>query len=855
MTTLTRPQATDYLDGAGVELDLVLGEYADLIEATESGLSTHDHNGGDGGQIAYANLSGLPTLGTAAALDVGTTANKILQLDATAKLPAVDGSQLTNLPSVVGDHGALSGLADDDHAQYHTDARGDARYSVIAHNHAGTYEASGAVATHSALTSAVHGITAFGASLVDDASAADARTTLGLGAAASLNVGTVAGTVAAGDDARIVAAAPETTSTIGTLIAGSADKATPVDADSLAISDSAAAGILKRLSWANVKAGLNSIYARLAGAAGGQTITGGTAAGENLTLLSTSNATKGAVIFGTSSEYDHANERLGVGTLTPGAKLHALATTEQLRLGYDASNYASTTVSAAGVVANTATGGQWTYRATSSSATLGAELISNGTFASDLASWTDSGASWSWSAGTALHTAGSSTTLTQAETVTNGATYQIGITITGRTAGSIAVSLGAVSVIGSGTATAFAATFTRTLVADTTGSVNLVITPTSDFNGAIDNVTLKLVTLGSLSPVIVLSDSAGTASVQLRASTASLSSVAVGLDAQRSLTTGSNNSAIGVSAQRSLTTGSNNSAIGMSAQYSMTTGIYNSAIGRDAQRSLTTGSSNSAIGMSAQSYLTTGESNSAIGRDAQYSLTTGSNNSAIGVSAQYYLTTGIYNTAIGVSAQYSLTTGESNSAIGRAAQYSMTTGSNNSAIGRAAQYSLTTGESNSAIGRAAQQYLANGSTAATIADNSVYIGANTKQSADSVTNENVFGYNATGIGSNSCVIGSSAVTKCQLYGDIILDKTVTAAGTTGAQTINKTVGSVNFAAAASSLAVTNSRVTTASVIVATVATDDATMKSVVAVSAAGSFTLTANAAATAETRVNFIVIN
>jgi len=713
MTTLTRPQATDYLDGAGVELDLVLGEYADLIEATESGLSTHDHNGGDGGQIAYANLSGLPTLGTAAALDVGTTANKILQLDATAKLPAVDGSQLTNLPSVVGDHGALSGLADDDHAQYHTDARGDARYSVIAHNHAGTYEASGAVATHSALTSAVHGITAFGASLVDDASAADARTTLGLGAAASLNVGTVAGTVAAGDDARIVAAAPETTSTIGTLIAGSADKATPVDADSLAISDSAAAGILKRLSWANVKAGLNSIYARLAGAAGGQTITGGTAAGENLTLLSTSNATKGAVIFGTSSEYDHANERLGVGTLTPGAKLHALATTEQLRLGYDASNYASTTVSAAGVVANTATGGQWTYRATSSSATLGAELITNGDFATNLSGWTDSGASWSWSAGTALHTAGSSTTLSQAETVTNGATYQIGITITGRTAGSIAVSLGAVSVIGSGTATAFTATFTRTLVADTTGSVNLVITPTSDFNGAIDNVTLKLVTLGSLSPVIVLSDSAGTASVQLRASTASLSSVAVGLDAQRSLTTGSYNSAIGMS--------------------------------------------------------------------AQYSLTTGSNNSAIGRGAQYYLTTGSYNTAIGVSAQYSLTTGGSNSAIGLDAQYSLTTGSYNSAIGRAAQYSLTTGSYNSAIGRAAQQYLANGSTAATIADNSVYIGANTKQSADSVTNENVFGYNATGLGSNTVAIGDLNVTRTGLRGSVdIVASSSTTAGLTQA---------------------------------------------------------------------------
>ena len=38
-------------------------------------------------------------LGTAASLDVGTTANKVVQLDASARLPAVDASQLTNLPS------------------------------------------------------------------------------------------------------------------------------------------------------------------------------------------------------------------------------------------------------------------------------------------------------------------------------------------------------------------------------------------------------------------------------------------------------------------------------------------------------------------------------------------------------------------------------------------------------------------------------------------------------------------------------------------------------------------------------------------------------------------------------------
>lgn len=35
----------------------------------------------------------------------------------------------------VTDHGALTGLSDDDHSQYHTDARGDLRYSALGHVH------------------------------------------------------------------------------------------------------------------------------------------------------------------------------------------------------------------------------------------------------------------------------------------------------------------------------------------------------------------------------------------------------------------------------------------------------------------------------------------------------------------------------------------------------------------------------------------------------------------------------------------------------------------------------------------------------------------------------------------------
>lgn len=39
-----------------------------------------------------------------------------------------DGTEWITPPSGVTDHGLLTGLADDDHTQYHTDARGDARY-------------------------------------------------------------------------------------------------------------------------------------------------------------------------------------------------------------------------------------------------------------------------------------------------------------------------------------------------------------------------------------------------------------------------------------------------------------------------------------------------------------------------------------------------------------------------------------------------------------------------------------------------------------------------------------------------------------------------------------------------------
>lgn len=93
-------------------------------------------------------------------------------------------------------------------------------------------------------------------------------------------------------------------------------------------------------------------------------------------------------------------------------------------------------------------------------------------------------------------------------------------------------------------------------------------------------------------------------------------------------------------------------------------------------------------------------------------------------------------------------------------------------------------------------------------------------------------------------------------GDIRVTKTITAGGTTGAQTINKASGTVNLAASATSLVVTNSLVTTNSRIFLNIATNDASSFELRAVAASGSFTIHVKGTApAAETRVDFLVLN
>jgi hypothetical protein len=175
---------------------------------------------------------------------------------------------------------------------------------------------------------------------------------------------------------------------------------------------------------------------------------------------------------------------------------------------------------------------------------------------------------------------------------------------------------------------------------------------------------------------------------------------------------------------------------------------------------------NTALGASALNANTTGSNNSAVGRFALQDNTTGAGNSAFGSNALANNTTGTSNSAVGTQALANNTTANFNAAFGLQALISNTTGGSNAAVGNASLAGNTTGSSNSAVGSGAGRYIADGTTANTITANSVYLGANTKALASNQTNQIVIGYDATGIGSNTAVLGNDSIVTTALKGNV-----------------------------------------------------------------------------------------
>lgn len=105
-------------------------------------------------------------------------------------------------------------------------------------------------------------------------------------------------------------------------------------------------------------------YTLLAGRIGGQIVYGGTSSTDDLRLRSTSGSGTNTSIItlgvGTAGSIIglivHGDGKVGMGTLLTSARLHVQSSTEQLRVGYDGSNYASTIIDSTGGVTLDAAG-------------------------------------------------------------------------------------------------------------------------------------------------------------------------------------------------------------------------------------------------------------------------------------------------------------------------------------------------------------------------------------------------------------------------------------------------------------------------------------------------------------------
>lgn len=179
--------------------------------------------------------------------------------------------------------------------------------------------------------------------------------------------------------------------------------------------------------------------------------------------------------------------------------------------------------------------------------------------------------------------------------------------------------------------------------------------------------------------------------------TSGAGTTAVGYQALNALTTGTRNTAVGYQTLKA-NTGNYNTGMGYLALTTNTTGIYNTAVG-------TWSAYNNIDG----SYLT------AIGYQALQANTHGSYNTAVGMSAGGGNTTGNYNSVLGWWALLNNSTGNENSVFGGASMFTNTIGTGNSAYGYGALFSNSTGNYSVAVGDYAMHNFAGAGTAANVA--------------------------------------------------------------------------------------------------------------------------------------------
>jgi hypothetical protein len=290
-------------------------------------------------------------------------------------------------------------------------------------------------------------------------------------------------------------------------------------------------------------------------------------------------------------------------------------------------------------------------------ATLGTNVVTNGTFTGSATGWTLGGGGgtpdWAYVANTVTHASGGGTTALQPSTpltVTIGVAYKVSFVLSGYTTGTVTVSVGGVTP---GIGTKDNGTFVYLIIA--TSTANLTFTPTNDFAATLDTVTVQTVTPDG--DTLILADGAtswaltigppasrnffltgqtATPAGKNYASTGSSNNLCIGQQSCTALVSGTSNLVIGGVAGVGLSgPGGSNVLIGNGAGNGVKTGISNTCVGTNCMSNSGANHNNNrttAIGLGAGN-ITIGNDNVFLGHNSGNSAQTASSSICIGAGA------------------------------------------------------------------------------------------------------------------------------------------------------------------------------------------------------------------------------
>ena len=659
---------------------------------------------------AGAGLTGgtITSTGTVA-VDVGTTANKIVQLDASAKLPAVDGSSLTNLSASNIGSGtlALGRITPGTNGQVLTTTGGVAAWGTAA---------SGTVTSVTAGTGLTGGtITSTGTVAVDVGTTANKIVQLDASAKlpavdGSLLTNINATSISSGilSLARISQGSATTGQVLkwnGSAWAAAADNApiVPTLSSGQILIGDGTTNTASALSGDATLSGSTLTINAISGGTGGK-ITDGSITSSDLAAGSVSGGTAGVITDNTIADADiSTSAQIAVNKLAAGSEGQVLLTFN------GAPSWGSAVTSI-----------------TAGTGLTGGTVTNSGTIAVDVGTTAEKIVQLDLNAKLPA-VDGSALTNLDAGSITTGSMALDRLT-TGNNGDILTVLNGLPS-----------------WSAPTTGwglTGNSGTTEANNFIGTNDDAPLVFKVAGVRSGYI---KTAGSTLFGYAAGENNSSDLitAFGRGALQNNTTGFYNTAMGYNALKGNVTGNQNTVIGAEAG-SNATGSGITAVGYSALPN-NKADANTGIGFLSMQGNTSGAENVGVGALAMFGNITGNRNTALGTQSLFSGTASSYNTGLGWQSLYN-TTGSGNTAVGYYTFPYNTTGAFNTVIGYRAGAFSATGNENTAIGSDAFN-IGSGSS-------NTMVGAKADVGT-AVTNATAIGYSAVAATSNSLVLGAT----------------------------------------------------------------------------------------------------